>query len=330
MNILFITRGVIPVSKYGGRQRALWWLIKEFSNRGHNIWLMAYEGSSCPYAKILVYDSNRSIYNQDIPEEIDIVHFDRPIKKEFDRFPYVSREGGNGSAGTEYAINTVFVSQQHAHRHGGECFVYNGLDPDEYGDPALERPRKHLHFLAKAAWKLKNVKGSIAFAKQANERLEVIGGHRLNFKMGFRLTFDLNTRFHGIIGGEKKLNLMRGSKGLLFPVLWHEPFGNAMMESMYFGCPVFATPYGVMPEIVSHSGLGYLSKSKSDLVAAIKNADTFNRKLIHEYVMEHFTSKQMADNYLKCYEKVLNGETLNPKRPVVQQGEPKSAFEMTD
>ena len=52
-----------------------------------------------------------------------------------------------------------------------------------------------------------------------------------------------------MVGGQVKLDLLQGSRGLIFPVLWHEPFGLAVIESLYFGCPVYATPYGALPEL---------------------------------------------------------------------------------
>ena len=39
---------------------------------------------------------------------------------------------------------------------------------------------------------------------------------------------------------------------------WHEPFGIALIEALYFGCPVFGTPYGSLPEIVEEGVQGFL------------------------------------------------------------------------
>ena len=36
----------------------------------------------------------------------------------------------------------------------------------------------------------------------------------------------------------EKGEILNSSKGLVFPVLWHEPFGLAIIESLYYGCPV--------------------------------------------------------------------------------------------
>ncbi|MEF9931013.1 MAG: glycosyltransferase, partial [Bacteroidales bacterium] len=54
-----------------------------------------------------------------------------------------------------------------------------------------------------------------------------------------------------MIGGEQKLNILKESKGLIFPVIWNEPFGLAITESLYCGAPVFGTPYGSLPELIT-------------------------------------------------------------------------------
>lgn len=328
MKIQFITNSVIPVKKYGGKERALWSLLKGLHQQGHTLFLLAPGGSRCPFAELAVIDKNIPLEKQ-IHPDADIVHFDYPLQEEFLSKPYICRQGGNAKPGERSVKNTVFVSQNNAKNHGGEYFIYNGLDPVEYGNPALNTPRRYIHFLAKAAWKVKNLKGAVEITKKAGERLEVIGGNRLNLKMGMRFTPDLHVRFHGIIGGEKKLNIIRESKGLIFPVLWHEPFGNAMMESMYFGCPVIGTPYGILPEMVI-CGTGFLSQSKSELVEQIKNIEAFDRKKIHEYIMDNFTIDIMASNYTKAYEKILNGEYLNTGPLIAGEDEPFEQFRLKD
>jgi hypothetical protein len=67
-----------------------------------------------------------------------------------------------------------------------------------------------------------------------------------------------------MVGGQVKLDLLQGSRGLIFPVLWHEPFGLAVIESLYFGCPVYATPYGALPELVPPA-CGVLSAGRGEL-----------------------------------------------------------------
>ena len=117
-----------------------------------------------------------------------------------------------------------------------------------------------------------------------------------------------------MVGGEEKDRLMNSSKGLIFPVRWHEPFGLAIVESLYFGCPIFGTPYGSLTEIVEE-GVGYLSNKKEELITAVNNSDDFSNQRCHEYAVEKFNSKKMALLYIEKYEKVLSVEKLNKKPP---------------
>jgi glycosyltransferase involved in cell wall biosynthesis len=216
--------------------------------------------------------------------------------------------------------------------------MHNGLDFDDYGQPDLNNRRLYFHFLGNAAWRVKNVRGAIDLAGKAGERLHVIGGTRVNFRMGLRITLTPHVRFHGMLGGDGKNAIINGSKGLIFPVLWHEPFGLAIVESLYFGCPVFGTPFGSLPELLGkkvnaerkksawngmvdafYSDFGCLSVKKSEIVEAIKNVDSYDRRRCHEHAVEHFSAARMARDYVKLYERVLHGIPIHEKAPVLSE-----------
>ena len=313
MNILIEYNGVIPALKYGGTERAIWYLGKELTKMGHDITYLVNKGSSCDFAPILFYDKEKPLQEQ-VPPSTDIIHFlsknAEPINK-----PYIVTIQGNVNDQREFDMNTVFVSKDHAARFGSTSFVYNGMDWDDYAKPDLNNKRNYFHFLGDAAWRLKNVKGAIDIINATKkERLKVLGGHRLNFNMGFRFTISPRVKFYGMVGGEEKNRLLQGSKGLIFPVKWSEPFGIALTESLYFGCPVFGTPYGSLPEIINKE-VGFLSNSKDRLAEEVQNVDRYSRVTCHEYARDLFNSKLMAEAYVKKYEMVLNGEQLNSVPP---------------
>lgn len=315
MHILIANNTLIPALQYGGTERVIWWLGKELTKRGHKVTYLVKKGSVCDFADVHYYNSQQSI-NSQIPDDVDLIHMHFVTDEVFSR-PMVTTVHGNPAFGTALPLNSVFVSRNHAERYGSQHFVYNGLDFSDYGDPGLDNSRSYFHFLGKAAWRIKNLRGAIQIAKGAHEKLVVIGGHRLNFKMGFRFTPNLDVRFKGMVGSEKKNELLRHSKGLIFPVLWDEPFGLAIIESMYFGCPVFGTPYGSLPELVT-SETGFLSNRKDELSNAIKNS-TFQPQKCHEYALTNFNAEKMTLNYLNYYELVLNGNTLNDIPPTLQK-----------
>lgn len=306
MNILIYTHATLPVKNYGGTERVIWDLVYSLHLQNHNVTLLAGRGTQCEWARVIEYNPAQSLDSQ-IPVDVDIVHFHSEFE-EIDT-PYVITQHGNSHGVIN--PNTIFVSQQHAINHGAESFVYNGLNWDNYHQPDLQAHRQRFHFLGKAAWRVKNVQGAIDITRHANQALDVLGGYRFNLKMGIRLTFDQHVKFMGMVDDTVKAKAMTQSKGLIFPVTWHEPFGLAITESLFFGCPVFGTPYGSLPELVPHE-VGFLSANEAELVEAIANTDKYSAKLCHEYARNQFNANVMADGYLKYYECVLNRGVLNP------------------
>ena len=316
MHVAIVHNALIPATKYGGIERVIIWLGKELVKQGHRVTYLIPKGSTCHFADVIFWDDSINI-NTIIPKTVDVVHIHCGVSIVPEK-PYIITMHGNTNEQWLLNKNTVFVSKNHANRFGSEVFVHNGLDPVDYGKPSLTTKKKYLHFLGDAAWRVKNIKGAIKIAQKSKMPLEVIGGVRFNFNQGLRFTFSPSIHFHGMIGGETKNKILDQSSGLIFPVRWHEPFGLAIIESLYFGCPVFATTYGSLPEIVN-SQVGFLSNKSDDLIEAVKNYKQFNANDCHDYVLKNFTSHQMTNNYLLLYEKVLKGEALNSTNPTLQQ-----------
>lgn len=333
MKILLVNNTKIPVHLYGGTERVIWWLGKALVRMGHEVTYLVKADSSCPFAKVLTLNEKKPIAEQ-IPDDCDVVHLHFETKEELPK-PFLVTLHGNLSKPHTFHPNTVFLTHNHAQRHGGSVFVHNGIDFEDYGQPDLNNRRLYFHFLGNAAWRVKNVRGAIDLAGKAGERLHVIGGTRVNFRMGLRITLTPHVRFHGMLGGDGKNAILNGSKGLIFPVLWHEPFGLAIVESLFFGCPVFGTPYGSLPELLGkkvrqepanvnwngsvdafYSDFGCLSVKKSELVEAIKNVGAYEPKRCHEHARESFSAERMAKDYLRLYEEVLNGKALHPAPPI--------------
>ncbi len=338
MRILLAHNSKIPINTYDDAERVLWWLGKELVKMGHNVRFLVKKGSECPFAEVLPLDEKK-LLDEQIPPDTDLVHFHFEPKEVISK-PYLTTFHDNATEAKIFDPNTVFVSAKHAHLHGGSVYVHHGIDFEEYGTPELGNRRMYFHFLGNAAWRGKNVRGAIDIATQVGSRLHVIGGTRVNFRKGLRITLSPSVRFHGVLNPEGRNVLLNGSKGLIFPAIWHEPFGLAVAESLYFGCPVFGTPYGALPELLGqkiyndngrkpHSDngtieafycdFGCLSVKKSELLEAVKNADSFDGAKCHEYAREHFSAARMAREYLVLYEKVLNGCPLHAEPPTMSE-----------
>lgn len=316
MNVLIMCTGVIPAKKYGGSERIVWGLGKELVRLGHRVKFMAYGGSSCPFAAVLPLALDAPLEAQ-IPIETDVVHFHFPPWSPVSK-PHVVTIHGNANDSSPFSNNAVFVSRDHAERHTSRQFVYNGYDWDDLTKPDWSMARTSYHYLGKAAWRKKNVSGAITIARRAGVGLNVMGGYRLNFSMGFRFTPWPRIKFWGMVGGGLKHRLLNTSKGLIFPVRWHEPFGLSMIESLFYGCPVFGTPYGSLPELILPE-VGFLSHRVSELAHAVRNTDLYSAEACHDYAREMFNARKMAAAYLEKYEVVLNGRQLNPRPPRLRQ-----------
>ena len=88
------------------------------------------------------------------------------------------------SNSNDLQLDEVFVSKNHAARHGSNCFVYNGLNWDNYPKPELNSLRSRFHFLGNASKRVKNVAGAIDIAKRANEEIDIIDCFLDQFKRG--------------------------------------------------------------------------------------------------------------------------------------------------
>lgn len=315
MKILIAHSERIPVSRYGGTERVVWGLGKALRELGHEPVFLLPPGSHCSFAQVISRDPYRPLAAQ-IPDDTDVAHFHYvPPEAESLPIPWVLTMHGNPKADAPLPLNTIFVSKNHAERHGAEAYVHNGLDWSAYSAPDLSCERRWYHFLGKAAWRVKNVQGGIDLIRRLpDERLFVIGGRRLNIFMGFRFTMTRRVRFWGMVDDAVKGRLLSGSKGLIFPVLWHEPFGLAIIESLYYGCPVFGTPYGSLPELVGPP-YGFLSARLGELAEAAAQADRYSPQACHHYALERFSARVMAAAYVAYYEKAIAGQPLNTRVP---------------
>lgn len=304
----------IPAKDYGGTERVIWALGVELHKMGHQIVYIVPAGSTCSFGEVITYNPLVPM-NDLIPDDIDVVHLTF-LPKEPLKIPHIVTIHGNAQKDELLSLNTVFVSANHAKRHNSSVFVHNGLLWSDYPNPDLSKSREYLHFLGKASWKIKNLAGAAKIAIKSGNRLKVMGGDRwtfANFKRKPFFSLHPKVEYCGMVNDKRKVEILERSKGLLFVVKWEEPFGLALIESLYAGCPVFGTTLGSLPEIINDE-VGFLSLDENELISAIKTK-SFNPKVCHDYAVTNFNSQKMAKEYLNLYEIILSGKTLSANRP---------------
>lgn len=314
MHVVFAHDQPLPVAKYGGIERIIFWLMRALVRKGHKVTLIGHPDSKVQSLGINLVIGNQQNWPQMIPADADIVNLFFSWHQELSK-PYVCSIGGNGKPGEVFPQNTIFVSKSHAKNHGAECFIYNGIDVEEY-PASLISDRKwpgewnRFAFLAKASWKVKNLKDCVRAVKSANKELHIGGGR----------AWTLSRKIHsyGMVDQKQKLRILSKSDAFLWPVRWPEPFGIAMIEAMAAGLPVIASNHGSSSEIV-HAEVGVVCNNYEEFANAVASAPrSFDAQRIRDYAIETFNSTNMCESYLKCFESVLNGHALNQKTPVAQ------------
>jgi glycosyltransferase involved in cell wall biosynthesis len=109
----------------------------------------------------------------------------------------------------------------------------------------------------------------------------------------------------GSAGPELRDQLLGNAYALLHPINFDEPFGFSVVESMACGTPVIAMNRGSMPELIENGVSGLLVSSVEEAVDAVEKVEKIDRARCRKVVEERFTAENMADQYIKVYEQVL-------------------------
>jgi glycosyltransferase involved in cell wall biosynthesis len=307
VKILFHHPHPLPVSEYGGIERILWWHMKRLVVEGHQVVLIGNPNTNVESTgiELIAYPHDDLNWQHLIPQGIDLIHlfynYDPKVN-----IPVVNTIQGNGVQGEFFHLNTVFVSSKHAQNHGSGSYIYNGIDFTEY--PYIPKKKKwnDFLFLAKASWSVKNLKGCVKACRSSHKNLHIAGG-----KYFWPSRFINN---YGMVGGQKKLEIINHCDALLFPVRWHEPFGIAIIEAMACGLPVAGSPYGSLPELINPS-VGKIVKNQSELTEFVHQDRQYDSEAIRNYAQKKFNIIGHTLDYLKIYQKVINGQSLNAKNP---------------
>jgi glycosyltransferase involved in cell wall biosynthesis len=323
MRILIHHLAQVPVATYGGSERVLVWLARSLADRGHQVGVVVAPGSSSFDDRIKLYLGDDGFFES--KDEYDIVHF---FTNPTDRWYSAGPENqmvtihGNGKVGERFHRNAVFLSRDHAERHGGQVFVHNGIDLDEI--PMSHAPRTGpFLFLANTNWKVKNVRGAFRYCRKAKKDLWIAGGTGpmdLRLRVFLRSLLAPKNQWWGRVNDIQKIELLQSAQALVFPILWNEPFGLVMVESLAAGTPVLANPYGSVKEILSFAPKCIL-KNEQDWLSALRGEFSFPEpEECRAYVASQFTRQIMAENYEKLYARLMNGEALNQQQPVTLIG----------
>jgi glycosyltransferase involved in cell wall biosynthesis len=117
-----------------------------------------------------------------------------------------------------------------------------------------------------------------------------------------------NVEYLGPVGPDRRAEVLGQAIALLHLISFDEPFGLSLVESMACGTPVIAFRRGSMPEIIRHGETGYIVDDIEGAINALAAIKSIDRTQCRADVEQRFTSARMARDYVRVYEKILNGE----------------------
>ena len=308
MHIALYFHSPLPVRGYGGTQRVVVWLARGLAEMGHQITLLAPAGSRLREAQVVELDP-RLVRRPEfdltpfLPDSLDVLHAHARLAKA-PACPYVFTLHGNRPDAIAPS-NTIFVSADHARRHGGTAFVYNGVDPSEY---VFRSQKSGYDLFLGRLHSAKGYRWAMEGAKRTGKQLIVAGGWRPSWRRSLR--------FAGSVDGQRKARLLSNAECLWMPALWDEPFGLTLVEAMMSGTPVLGTRRGALPEVVSPE-VGVLGDTLDDLVRlrlrlAVEHLDPAACRARAE---RWFSHREMALEYLRMYRCYLESQELPAGRP---------------
>lgn len=299
MHVAVASHHRLPVEGYGGPQRVVVALVRGLAALGHRVTLLAQPGTRVAEAARVIAIPPRTLKNTGadltpfLPEAADILHAHFPLKQGPKTLPFVQTLHGNWKPGTPLPRHTIFLSQDHARRHGSTVFVYNGLDPVEY----IFRRRKEQWDLFLG--KLHSDRGyhwAVEGAKRTGRRLIVAGG--------WRPSFTGVIKYVGEVDGKRKAALLARARCLWMPAQWDEPFGLPTIEALFSGTPVLGSRRGALPEILTPD-VGAVCQTLEEMITASQTIGARDPAACRARAERHFTHITMAENYVRMYQGML-------------------------
>jgi len=322
----------VPPLRYGGTERVVSWLTEELVRRGHEVTLFA-SGDSRTGARLVPvvkgglrlgeakdpiapHMLELGLLQQRLPT-FDVVHshleyLALPMLRPNDPALVTTLHGRLDIPDLAPVYRAfrgqALVSISEAQRTplpdlSWVATVHHGLPLDEY--PMGRGGGDYFLFLGRISPE-KRPHVAIDVARRLGVRLVLAAKVEAIDRPYFRSAVEPRLAEPGIeFVGEVDLpgtiRLLGEARALLFPILWPEPFGLAMIESLACGTPIITRQCGSTPEVVTDGETGFVCDSDDALLAAARQTDRLDRGACRRAAEQRFSVGRMADQYEAVY-----------------------------
>lgn len=338
LNIALIADPEIPVPPllYGGIERIIDSLITGLQQKGHHVSLFAHPNSKTTADKQFGYLSksqnitglmvNTLTVSRLLLSRPDVIHsFGRlaylsallptriPKIMSYQREPTITQinKAMKIAAGNSLMFTgcSNYITDQIA-SFAPAATVYNSVSITNYTFSNDIKSDAPLIFLGRIE-PIKGTHNAIHIAKQTNKKL-IIAGNIPAHAQGY---FEENIAPHidgeqikyvGTVNDVQKNNLLGNALAFLMPIEWNEPFGIVMAEALACGTPIIALKGGSTTEVVKNGVNGFICDNIEEMINAVQNINTIERKACREDAETRFSSEEMTAQYEQLYLKMIN------------------------
>jgi glycosyltransferase involved in cell wall biosynthesis len=131
----------------------------------------------------------------------------------------------------------------------------------------------------------------------------------------------------GNIGGDEKRALLASAQALLMPIQWEEPFGMSVIEALASGTPVVAMRRGAMPILIEDGYNGFLVDDEQHLKERLQQIGEIQPENCRRSVETWFSATDMAREYFRLYQEVLDRAQEHKQRRVSAAYGPRWTYE---
>ena len=208
-------------------------------------------------------------------------------------------EPGIGYASGQFALFKVFESYAMLHAYKGADAVARGntMNAYEVVIPNYFNPGDFEYLQAKGDYLLclgrvaegKGVHIAAEIAKRLDLPLVIAGPGRMDFDYS-------GIEQVGIVGVEKRRELLANARALLAPSTFLEPFCGVVTESHMSGTPTITSDWGAFAENNLHGITGFRCRTLDHYLWAVRNIDLIKPQACRDWAM-NFTMSRVAAMY---------------------------------
>ena len=156
---------------------------------------------------------------------------------------------------------------------------------------------------------IKGASEAVQVALKTGLPLKIAGNvppeHQDYFDREIKPHLDSQIEYIGPVNDEQKRTLLQGALAMLFPILWEEPFGIVMAESMACGTPVIAFRRGSVPEVINHSVDGFVCNDVEDMVHIVGFLTDSHKIAARLKAETKFSLDVVGNQYMKLFQSIL-------------------------